>query len=87
MLPTLAPLLILIYGGLGAVHGTLPLPHDESLAILALQASLNVARCALVAHATGEWELGALGVCLGSLTSILGFSLISLTGSRVHPRR
>ena len=57
MLPTLAPLLILIYGGLGAVHGTLPLPHDESLAILALQASLNVARCALcgACHGSGNW--------------------------------
>jgi len=86
LLTSLAPRLILIYGSLGFLHGALPIPRDELRSLLAVQVALNVFRCTLLGLATSEWLLSLLGVCLGSISTVVGF-LLSQQARQTEKRR
>ena len=87
LLPMLAPHLIIVYGSLGALHSAMPIPRDELIKLLAVQATMNLLRCLLVVKVTHEWELAIMGVYLGSGSSVLGYTLIRLAGWRIDRMR
>jgi hypothetical protein len=73
VIPAVYPVLIYVYLILGAIHGSMPVGSEKLANLLALQTSLNTARCVNIAFMSGLWRESVHTGAIIILPTNLGF--------------